>query len=146
MNLRYQKIALLLIFVLSIFMLKAQHRSAGYLYTYPLGVQHRFEYLVSTSFGEGAYETVYRIYPPGSGKCRYTITASHFKDSKTVVVAVNDEQYILTVMNGKEEASYYQPNLKPFGIRGNVGILGRSAPSQLVIFSRWNTPVFYIQG
>lgn len=128
-----KKIVLSLMLAFSVFVLAAQHRFTGYLYTYPTGIKDRFEYTVSTTRIEGAYETIYSLYRPGSKKCRYTIIALHLKDSKKVVVSINDEQYILTVMTGKDETTYDQPSLKPFGFRGNLGILDKSAPNQLVV-------------
>lgn len=36
-------------------------------------------------------------------------------------------------MSGKEETTYENPTMKPFGFRGNLGILDKSAPSQLAV-------------
>jgi hypothetical protein len=113
--------------------LKAQNRFTGYLYTLQSGAKERFEYSVTTSFSDGVYKTVYRLFKPGSQKNRYSITASNFKDSKKVVVVVNDKQYLLSVMNGKEETTYDTFSLKPFGFRGNLSIFDKSAPSQLAV-------------
>jgi hypothetical protein len=113
--------------------LKAQTRFTGYLYTYQTGSKERFEYSVATSHSDGLYTTIYRLYQPGSIKSRYTITASHFKDLKKVVVEVKDEQYLLSAMTGKEETTYEQQTLKPFGLRGNIAILDNAAPSQLAV-------------
>jgi hypothetical protein len=52
---------------------------------------------------------------------------------KKVVVEVNDEQYILTIMTGKEQVNYDEPTKKPFGFRGNLAILDKSAPNQLMV-------------
>lgn len=79
------------------------------------------------------YKTIYRLYRPGSSKNRYTIIASHFKDLKKIVVEVNDEQYLITVMTGQEETTYEEPTLKPFGFRGNLAILDKAAPAQLAV-------------
>jgi hypothetical protein len=128
-----KRVSLLLIFAVAYLSLTAQTRYIGYLYNHQEGSKEKFEYSVSTSFSEGAYRTIYRLYRPGSTKNRYTITASHFKDLKKVTVEVNDEQYILTVMSGKEETTYDAPSAKPFGFRGNLSIFDKSAPSQLAV-------------
>ncbi len=46
---------------------------------------------------------------------------------------VKDEEYLLSVMDGKEQTTYEAPTLKPFGLRGNWGLFVKSAPSQLVV-------------
>ena len=128
-----KKIILALILAATFSLLHAQTRFVGYLYTYQRATKERFEYSVSTLFSEGVYKTVYKVFRPGSNKNRYTITASHFKDLKKVVVEVNDEQYILTVMTGREETIYDEPTLALFGFRGTLGILDKAAPSQLAV-------------
>ena len=46
---------------------------------------------------------------------------------------MNDEQYLLGVMDGKEETTYETPSMKPFGFRGSLGLLDKSAPNQLAV-------------
>jgi hypothetical protein len=111
----------------------AQTKPTGYLYTQQTGSKAVFQYSITTRFANGAFQTIYKLYKQGASKNRYTITASHFKVDKKIVVEVNDEQYLLSVMNGREEVEYETETLQPFGIRGDMGILDKSAPSQLAI-------------
>jgi hypothetical protein len=126
-------IIFLVIFAASFSTVKAQIRYTGYLYSSEEGSKEKFEYSASTSVSDGAFKTIYKIFRPGSKKNRYTIIASHYKEQKKIVVEVNDEQYILSDMTGKEETTYEYPTMKPFGFRGNLGILDKSAPAQLAV-------------
>lgn len=128
-----KKIICILLFAASFSALNAQVRYTDYLYSSKEGTKEKFEYLASTSFADGAFKTIYKIFKPGSKKNRYTITASHYKEQKKVVVEVNDEQYLLSEMTGKEETTYEIPSMKPFGFRGNLGLFDKSAPSQLAV-------------
>ncbi|OQP44182.1 hypothetical protein A4H97_33570 [Niastella yeongjuensis] len=124
-------IALLLIISFSV--TNAQTRFAGYLYTVQTGFKEKFEYSAVTIFSDGVYKTIYRIFKPGSSTNRYTITASHLKDEKKVIVEVKDERYLLSAMNGKEETTYDSPSLRLFGFRGNLAVFDKSAPNQLAV-------------
>ena len=128
-----KKIICIVLFAASFFSLKGQVRYTGYLYSSQEGTKEKFEYSASTSFADGAFKTIYKIFKPGSKKNRYTVTASHYQEQKKVIVEVNDEQYLLSDMNGKEETTYETPSLKPFGFRGNLGLFDKSAPSQLAV-------------
>jgi hypothetical protein len=103
------------------------------LHTLQTGFKEKFEYSASTIFSNGVYKTIYRIFKPGSSTNRYTITASHLKDEKKVIVEVKDERYLLSAMNGKEETTYDSPSLKLFGFRGNLAVFDKSAPNQLAV-------------
>lgn len=128
-----KKVILSTLFVFSMLFVAGQAKSVGYLYTLETGSKEAFHYSISTKFTNGAFQTIYKVYKPGTSKERYTITASHFKTDKKIIVEVNDEQYLLSVMNGKEEVEYETEKLQPFGIRGNLGILNNSAPNQLAV-------------
>jgi hypothetical protein len=121
-----------LLITVSIFS-NAQTRYRGYLYTFQTGEKEWFEYTASTVYLNGEYLTVYEIFKPGSRKNRYTITAAHFKDSKTVTVMIKDEEYLLSEMDGSEHVIYDEPSMKPFGIRGDLSLLAHSAPNQLAV-------------
>jgi hypothetical protein len=124
---------LVLLLIIPVIVANAQTRFTGYLYTVQTGFKEKFEYSAVTTLSDGVYKTVYRIFKPGSSTNRYTITASHFKDEKKVIVEVKDERYLLSAMNGKEETTYDTPSLKLFGFRGNLAMLDRSAPNQLAV-------------
>jgi hypothetical protein len=128
------KTLFLILFTLCIFLPSyGQGRYRGYLYTLQTDTRELFEYSVRTSaVGDGVYRTNYSLYD-NTGKVRYTITADHFKEEREVLVQVNDERYLLTVMNGKDKTTYEVPSLKPFGFRGNIGLFDKSAPNQLSV-------------
>lgn len=128
-----KKAILSTLLVFSMLFVAAQTKYTGYLYTQKTGTKKAFQYSISIRFLNGAFQTVYKLYSPGANKSRYTITASHFKIDKRIIVEVNDEQYLLTVMNGKEEVQYETEQLQPFGVRGNLGIFDKSAPNQLAV-------------
>ncbi len=128
-----KKVILSTLFVFSILFVAAQAKYTGYLYTEQTGSKEAFQYSISTRFSNGAFQTIYKIYKPGASKNRYTITASHFKNDKKIIVEVNDEQYLLSVMNGKEEVEYETGKLQLFGIRGDLGFFDKLAPNQLAV-------------
>src|SRR5689334_9685463 len=97
------KAILSILLVFSVLFVASQTKYTGYLYTQQTGTKEPFQYSISARFANGAFQTVYKLYRPGASKNRYTITASHFKTDKKIVVEINDEQYLLSVMNGKEE-------------------------------------------
>lgn len=128
-----KKVFISILLVFSVLFVSAQGGFVGYLYSLKTGTKEAFRYSVSTKFDSRAFQTIYKLSKPGTDKVRYTITASHFKPDKKVVVEVNDEQYLLSSINGNEEVKYEVEALQPFGIRGNVGVLDKSAPNQLAV-------------
>ena len=128
-----RKVIILNLLIFSTLFVSAQTRYTGYLYTQETGTKEAFQYSISTRFSNDAFQTIYKLYKPGAVKNRYTITASHFKNYKKIIVEVNDEQYLLSVMNGREEVEYETEKLQPFGIRGNLEIFDKSAPNQLAV-------------
>jgi hypothetical protein len=128
-----KKVILTSLLIFLMLFVSAQAKSVGYLYTLETGLKETFQYSISTAFSNGTFQTIYKLFKPGTTKARYTITASHFKIDKKMVVEVNDEQYLLSVMNGKEEVTYDTETLQPFGIRGNMAIFDKSAPNQLSV-------------
>jgi hypothetical protein len=111
----------------------AQNRFQGYVYTFQNGREDNFQYTVRTREDDGDYKTIYKLYSPITGKHRFTVIASHLKSEKKVIVEVHDEQYLLGVMNNKEEITYGEPSLNIFGTRGDVAFFDKSAPNQLAV-------------
>src|SRR4051812_27316243 len=63
------------------------------------------------------FTTIYKIYHPTKGNHVYTITATHYKESKKVKVELEAAGGGVFAHINSEETEYKTPSLDPFGFR-----------------------------
>lgn len=106
----------------------------GYEYVLNDNDFYPFKYTRSYSGSGNEFVTTYTIYHPTKGYAAYTVTATHFKTERKVVVSIDDAGGGLLAHINSEETTYETPSLTSFGFRGAVGALGGNrVPNQLYV-------------
>lgn len=128
-----------------------QTKYTGYQYVLNDDEFYAFKYTREYQEEGDVYKTIYKIYHPTKGYHTITITATHYKSDKKVVVEVEDANGGIFASMNKEETTYETPSLDAFGFRGAVGGLGgKRVPNQLMVkfvsYKYENVKVVHVNG
>lgn len=112
----------------------AQNILYGYQYNLNTDENTKFKYTRDYSESGDEYVTTYKIYHPTKGYHAITVTATHKKAEKKVIVKVEYATGGIFSDICTEETTYEEPSIKPFGFRGAVGAIGGNrVPNQLKV-------------
>lgn len=132
----FRKLFSVCIFLLTVIpSIHGQTFHKGYVYHLGYDDYYPFKYTREYQEEENIYTTIYKLYHPQKGSHNYTITAVHDKLKKNVKVDIEKiGGGIFFSEIREEETSYEVASMKPFGFRGNIGVLGgNKVPNQLMV-------------
>jgi len=139
------------LFILTSLTVIAQKYYSGYQYIVSIDDFVKFKYSRNYSESVDEFVTTYKIYHPVKGHHIKTITATHYKSEKKIVVKVMNAGGGMFADINTEKTTYKTPSLAPFGIPGPFNLIGgnRVPFKLLVIFvsSKFeNVKVVHVYG